>query len=458
MAYDPPMPDSDDMNPRPRDIYTVSRLNREVRVLLEGAFPLLWVEGEISNLARPASGHLYFTLKDSGCQVRCAMFRSRNILLGFRPENGAQVLLRARVGLYEGRGDFQLLVESMQAAGDGLLQLEFERLKRRLAAEGLFDEADKAPLPALPRRIGVITSPSGAAIRDILSVVRRRYPGLELIIYPAPVQGAGAAHALRASLETAIRRAECDTLILARGGGSLEDLWCFNDEALARAIHACPIPVVTGIGHEIDFTIADLVADRRAPTPSAAAELVTPDGTQLRTRLDELRRRLTAAMQDRLRQSRQRLDWSARALIDPRARLQQLAQRCDELQQRLVLAQAAALHRHEARIGALQARIQRFHPGSRIAAMQARLRDLRHRLEAALGHRLTRQQARLALLARALDTVSPLATLERGYAIITTLPEGRIVTDTARLSPGDAVQARLARGRMRCEVKEIHDE
>jgi len=456
MAYDPAMQDAD-MNPRQRDIYTVSRLNREVRALLEGSFPLLWVEGEISNLARPASGHLYFSLKDGDCQVRCAMFRSRNMLLNFRPENGAQVLLRARVGLYEGRGDFQLLIESMQPAGNGRLQLEFEQLKRRLASEGLFDEADKQPLPALPRRIGVITSPSGAAIRDILSVIRRRYPALGIIIYPTPVQGDGAACAIRASLDTAIRRGECDVLILARGGGSLEDLWAFNDEALARAIHACPIPLVTGIGHEIDFTIADFVADHRAATPSAAAELITPDGEQLRLRIKELHRRLTAGTEARLRQWHQTLDWYSRRLVDPRTRLQQLTQRCDELQQRLVLAANACLQRQASHIGSLRATLERHNPGSRIATRQVHIHNLGLRLASGMQRRLDRQQARLAVLMRALDTISPLATLGRGYAIVTALPEGRIVREAASLSPGDAIRTRLARGQLICEVKETHD-
>jgi exodeoxyribonuclease VII large subunit len=257
-----------------RDIWTVSRLTREVRAVLEGSFPLLWVEGEISNLSQPASGHIYFSLKDEASQVRCAMFRNKRLLLGFRPINGQHVLARVRVSLYEGRGDFQLVVEHLEPAGDGALRLEFERLKRKLAAEGMFDPALKRPLPTFPRQVGLITSPSGAAVRDLISVFGRRFPALPLVIYPTQVQGDGAVADLVEMLTLANRRAECDVLILARGGGSLEDLRAFNDEGLARAVRASAIPVVTGVGHEIDLTLADLVADQRGATPSAAAELV----------------------------------------------------------------------------------------------------------------------------------------------------------------------------------------
>ena len=260
-----------------REIFTVSDLNREARELLEGHFPLVWVEGEISNLARPSSGHIYFSLKDEAAQVRCAMFKMRNRLLNFQPENGQQVLARARISLYEARGDFQLIIEHMEETGDGALRRQFELLKHKLFEEGLFDESHKRELPSLPTRLGVITSPSGAAIRDILSVLKRRFPGIPILIYPVPVQGNEAPPAIIDAIKTAGIRKDCDLLILARGGGSLEDLWAFNDESVARAIYHCPIPVVTGIGHEIDFTIADFVADFRAPTPSAAAEYISPD-------------------------------------------------------------------------------------------------------------------------------------------------------------------------------------
>jgi exodeoxyribonuclease VII large subunit len=263
-----------------REIYSISELNSEARVLLEKRFPLIWVEGEISNLARPASGHIYFSLKDEAAQVRCAMFKMHNRLVNFQPKNGQQVLARVRISLYEARGEFQLIVEHMEETGDGALRRQFELLKQKLFEEGLFDEAHKQALPFLPTQLGVITSPSGAAIRDILSVLKRRFPGIPVLIYPVPVQGTEAPQAIVESIHSAAKCQDCDLLILARGGGSLEDLWAFNEETVARAINACPIPIVTGIGHEIDFTIADFVADYRAPTPSAAAEFISPDHTE----------------------------------------------------------------------------------------------------------------------------------------------------------------------------------
>ncbi|HEX6549675.1 MAG TPA: exodeoxyribonuclease VII large subunit, partial [Gammaproteobacteria bacterium] len=292
-----------------RQIYTVSALNRAARGLLETGLPLLWVEGELSNLARPASGHLYFSLKDASAQVRCALFRNRASLLRFTPRDGQHVLVRARVSLYEPRGDYQLQIEHMEDAGHGALQRAFEELKKKLAAEGLFDAASKKPLPAAPHTIGIVTSPSGAAIRDILSVIRRRYPVARVIVYPVPVQGEGAGAKIAAMLQTASTRAECDVLIVSRGGGSLEDLWAFHEEIVARAIHACPIPVVSGVGHEIDFTIADFVADVRAPTPTGAAELATPDSSEWLQALSNLRTRIVQAQNRSLANLRERIEW-----------------------------------------------------------------------------------------------------------------------------------------------------
>jgi exodeoxyribonuclease VII large subunit len=279
------------------DVYSVGRLNREVRLLLEHGMPVVWVEAELSNFSRPGSGHWYFTLKDRDAQVRCAMFRQRNSLVRFTPAEGKLVLARARVGLYEPRGDYQLLVEHMEEAGVGALKREFERLKERLAAEGLFAPELKRPLPGVPRRIGIVTSPTGAAVRDILNILARRFPAAEVLIYPTVVQGAAAVPELLAAIGLASARRECDVLIVARGGGSLEDLWAFNDERVARALRACPMPVVTGIGHEVDFTIADFVADLRAPTPSGAAELVVPDGQAWRVTLARLEGRFQQGMQ-----------------------------------------------------------------------------------------------------------------------------------------------------------------
>lgn len=392
-----------------RTVYSVSRLNREVRGLLEGGIGQLWVQGELSNFSRPASGHWYFSLKDRDAQVRCAMFRMRNARTGFTPRDGQQVLVRARVSLYEPRGDYQLLVEELEDAGLGALQRAFEELKRRLAAEGLFAPERKRPLPTAPRCIGVITSPSGAAIRDILHILARRFPAAAVIIYGVPVQGAAAVPAIVAALELAGARAECDVLILARGGGSLEDLWAFNDERVARAIHRSPLPVVTGIGHEIDFTIADFVADLRAPTPSGAAQLVVPDGEVWRTRLSQLHERFAAAMR--------------RTLASERTALT-----------------------------ALERRLSGAHPGTRLQAMAQRLDELEERLQFALQARLTREDTRLGSLVRALQAVSPLATLERGFAVVTRAHDGELISSAAQVAEGELIEARLASGRLRATV------
>jgi len=308
----------------PRHVLTPSSLNRLVRDLLGDALPQVWIEGELSNVAKPASGHLYFTLKDSGAQVRCAMFKMKASVLRFRPVDGMQVLLRAKVGLYEPRGEFQLVAEYMEPAGEGALQREFEQLKARLDAEGLFDPARKRALPRYARRIGVVTSATGAAIRDVLSVLARRWPLADVEILPVPVQGREAPPAIVAMLRKASASARYDVLLLARGGGSLEDLWAFNDEAVARAIHASAVPVVSAVGHEIDFSIADFVADLRAPTPSAAAELLVPDAVAVDRHLRQLQQRLATLQQRRMQGNAQRVDHLLARLQAqrPQARLQ----------------------------------------------------------------------------------------------------------------------------------------
>jgi exodeoxyribonuclease VII large subunit len=390
-------------------VYTVSRLNREVRELLESGIGQLWVQGELSNFSHPASGHWYFSLKDRDAQVRCAMFRLRNARSGFLPRDGQQVLVRARVSLYEPRGDYQLLVEELEDAGLGALQRAFEELKRRLAAEGLFAPGRKRPLPTAPRCVGVITSPSGAAIRDILHILARRFPVAQVLIYAVPVQGAAAAPAIVAALDLASARAECDVLIVARGGGSLEDLWAFNDERVARAIHRARLPIVTGIGHEIDFTIADFVADVRAPTPSGAAELVVPDAGAWRARLVQLHERFVAAMR------------------------------------RTLGAERAALT-------GLERRLTTSHPGMRLQVMAQRLDELEGRLQFALQARLRREQTRLQALARALQAVSPLATLERGFAVVTRARDGELITSAAQVAAEERIDVRLAVGRLQARV------
>jgi len=448
-----PNPDRDEA--LARDIWTISRLNREVRAVLEGSFPLLWVQGEVSNLSQPASGHLYFTLKDEAAQVRCAMFRPRQRLLKTRPVSGQQVMVRARVSLYDARGDFQLIVEHLEPAGEGLWRLELERLKQRLAAEGLFDEAAKRPLPAFPRQVGLITSPSGAAVRDLTTVLARRLRSLPIVIYPVAVQGEGAAAEIARALALAAERAECDVLILARGGGAYEDLMAFNDERVVRAIRAVPIPVVTGIGHEIDITLADLAADRRAPTPSAAAELVSPSAEHLVQRLVALQRRLQSAVQRPVTAARQRLAAMARhlGLLHPAARLRQQAQTLDDLERRLTLAIQARLDsdRRDLRTAILQ--LAARSPGPRLAPLRERTRWLGQRLGRAIAQDLAARRTRLAELARGLDALSPLGTLSRGYALVTRLPDGALVRRAGDAPPGTRVAARLAEGQLTCRVE-----
>jgi exodeoxyribonuclease VII large subunit len=432
----------------------VARLTSEVRTVLDGSFPLVWVRGEISNLAQPASGHLYFSLKDEAAQVRCAMFRAKRLLIGFRPENGQQVLVRARVTLYEPRGDFQLVVEHIEPGGEGALRMELERLKQRLAAEGLFAEAAKRPLPSFPRQVGLVTSPSGAAVLVLLTVLGRRLPALPVLIYPAQVQGTGAVESLIAALSLADLRRECDVLILARGGGSLEDLAAFNDESLVRAIRACTIPVVTGVGHEVDITLADLAADRRAATPSAAAELVAPSAEHLAQRLGALATRLARSEGRSIEARRQRLAAVLRhlALLHPSARLERGAQRLDDLDWRLADSVQRRLQRLAARLGSARLGLQGASPAGRLERASGMLDGLIRRLDWSGRRALEHASERLVRAVGGLAARSPLATLARGYAIVTRIDDGAVVRDAAEAPPGTAITARLARGSLRAVV------
>jgi exodeoxyribonuclease VII large subunit len=437
-----------------REVYTVSRLNREARNLVEGGFPPLWIEGELSNLSRPGSGHVYFSLKDHDAQVRCAMFRTAATRLRFELRDGVKVLARARVTMYEARGEFQLQVEHLEEAGEGALRRAFEALKARLASEGLFDQAAKRALPQLPRRIGLLTSPAGAALRDVLHVLARRFPAIPVIVYPIPVQGAEAAPRIARMLRTASRRAECDVLILTRGGGSLEDLWPFNEEIVARAIRASAIPVVSAVGHEIDVTIADFAADLRAPTPSAAAELVVPDAQDWMRQLHTLSGRLLRAGRRGLSRARERWSWLGGRLAHqhPRARLRQQTQRLDELTLRLCAAQNRGLERVRTRVERAAARLAATSPAVRIERLAEHASTLARRLRERMQRRIEREHTSLATAARALQAVSPLATLARGYAIVNTA-DGEVVRDAQQVAPGDRIDARLARGRLSAIVQ-----
>jgi len=437
-----------------RDIYTISRLNRETRSLLEGSFPLLWIEGEISNLARPASGHFYFSLKDENAQVRCAMFRNRNMNLGFTPENGMQVLVRAKVGLYEARGEFQMLIEHMEESGDGALQRAFEQLKHKLDNEGLFAAQHKKELPALPRQIGIITSPTGAAVHDVLTTLQRRFASLPVVIYPVPVQGKDAAEQIANMIKIADSRNECDVLLLCRGGGSLEDLWSFNEEVVARAIYQCQIPIITGIGHEIDFTIADFVADHRAPTPTGAAEVISPDKQEWLTRLSHLQHRLYSNIKNSFSRKQQQFAGLQKRLQHPGRRLMDMNQRLDELESRLGRACKVSIDRRLSQLEHTQERLLRHSPLHRIQVLQTRNQNNSRRLSTSMQHLLNQFQNRFKQATHGLDAVSPLATLDRGYSIISD-EKRQIIRQASQTKKGAQIKARLAEGQLYCQVTEV---
>ena len=438
---------------------TVSQLNRKARTLLEQGIARLWVEGEISNMSRPASGHIYFSLKDEAAQVSAAWFRQRQRgpAIGFK--NGDKVLAYGRVSLYEARGNFQFIVEQMEPAGEGVLKQRYEALKKKLLAEGLFEEDRKQALPALPGRIGVITSPSGAAIRDIVSVLGRRFPSVPVIIYPAAVQGDAAPGELVAALQTAIQRNECEVLIIGRGGGSLEDLWAFNDETLARTIADCPIPIVSAVGHEVDFTICDFVADVRAPTPSGAAEIVVPDRSDWLHRIGALALRIGRIGQRSVEDRAQTLDWLGRRLLaaSPEAKLRRQHSSLRENRARLVAAMNRQLLERTNDAQALRGELMQLSPALAVQRSIARLAGLRQQLATGAHDALSDVRHRLALLGRALHSVSPLATLDRGYAIVKNA-QGKVVTTAAAVKSGDEIRASLSKGELVANVTKVIDE
>jgi exodeoxyribonuclease VII large subunit len=437
-----------------REVLTVSQLNGRARVLLEDVFTNIWVEGEISNLARPASGHVYFTLKDSGAQVRCALFRNNAARVRQALKDGLAVKVRGKVSLFEGRGDYQLILDTVEPAGDGALRLAFDALKEKLSAEGLFSAERKVPLPAHPRRIGIISSPTGAVIRDIISVFRRRAPNIELTLIPTAVQGREAIAQIVRALKLADARG-FDALILARGGGSLEDLWCFNEEAVARAIAACVTPIVSAVGHETDVSISDFVADVRAPTPSAAAELLAPDSSDLGRRLESLQRRLLLRIQNRLAHDRLRLDSLARRLRHPGERLRQQAQRLDDLDMRLRRAFEQRLNQRRERLARLDTRLAAQHPGRALALLKQRLDNLAERLPRAMRQTLATRRQHLQVQVQTLQVVSPLATLSRGYSIL--LDErGQAIRSAAQTRNGQRLTARLGEGELQVRVEDNH--
>ena len=433
-------------------VLTVSELNRMARRALESQLPLLWVEGEVSNFTRAASGHWYFSLKDANAQVRCVMFRGRNQFADFTPANGDHIELRALPSLYEARGEFQLGAESIRRAGAGRLYEAFLKLKAKLEAEGLFDPAKKRALPRFPHCLGIVTSPQAAALHDVLTALARRMPGLPVILYPTPVQGAGAGAQIAAAIRTAAGRAECDVLLVCRGGGSLEDLWAFNDEAVARAIAASPMPVVSGVGHETDFTLADFAADLRAPTPTAAAELASPLRQELRQQLDHLARQLRHHLARRQHGEMQRLDYLARRLLHPAEQLRRQRLALTPLAQRLHRAVRTRLAHEQLQIARLNQRL--VTPLHAIRREQQRLDALDARARRAMEGGRVRRRLTLARLASSLAHLNPEGVLARGYSIVQR-ENGAIVQDAATLDAGDSIGIRFHRGRARATVDSV---
>jgi exodeoxyribonuclease VII large subunit len=445
------MPEPGAFGPPAREILSVSDFTRRVKTALEGAFASLWLTGEVSNLRRAPSGHVYLTLKDAEAQVRAVIWGSTARYLKRLPADGDQVLCRGRVTVYEPRGEYQVVVDYLEPAGVGDLYRQFEAVKARLQAEGLFDPARKRPLPALVRRLAVVTSPTGAAVRDILQVLRRRAPGMAVLMVPAPVQGRDAPRRLIEALAAAVDHGDCEAVVVARGGGSLEDLAAFNDEGLARAIAACPLPVVAGVGHETDLTIADLVADARAPTPSAAAELLSSPWVEGRARAEEHYGRLVNAMRAGLATRRLTAEAAGARLLDPAERLRRLIQRVDDLRLTLGALTARRLTAAQHAAGTAAARLAGASPAARIPLLSERTEALAARAGRAARGRLETARADLALLSGRLEGLSPMGVLARGYAVARR--DGRVVTDAARVRAGDRVDVRLHRGELHTRVE-----
>lgn len=438
-----------------RQIYTVTQINHAVHTLLEDTFAAIWVEGEVSNLSRPSSGHCYFSLKDAQAQIRCALFQNRAFLFRNIPHNGQQVLVRGRVSLYQPRGDYQIIVEYVEAAGDGALRQAYDALRRRLEQEGCFATERKQPIPRFPRQIGIISSATGAAIRDAIITLRRRCPSLPILLYPTPVQGEGAAEHIAHTIRLASVRRDCDVLLLVRGGGSLEDLWAFNEEIVARAIFDCAIPLVSGIGHETDVTIADFAADRRAATPTAAAELVSPDCTEWLHQIRLLEQRLQRAIDYGLQYRRQSLTNIQQRLSQqsPQRRLPLHNQRLDELEQRLQQALRRHIHTKSLRLQALTGRLRTPMVIAHLSAQRQQMQTVVWRLLSSIQHCLHTASQRTQHLSARLQTLSPLATLTRGYCILRRPDTGQILHRASDGIVGEVVEALLSEGRLQCEIK-----
>ena len=458
MVKSPSMSDLNNNN-----IYSVSGLNRSVADLLEAEYAWIWVEGEISNLAQPASGHIYFSLKDHSAQVSCAMFKGRNRTLKFQPENGNQVLVRAKVSLYQPRGNYQLIVDRMEEAGDGALRRQFEQLKAKLVAEGLFDETRKLEIPELPECISIITSKTGAAIHDVLSVIERRFPSIPVKLFPVPVQGTEAAPAICNAIKLIGDQANngqlsCDVILLVRGGGSLEDLWSFNEESVARAIAECPIPIVSGVGHEVDVTIADYVADIRAATPTAAAETVTPDQSSWAQSFDWHQQRLQQLVSDKIERHQEQVQWIHRRLQTqhPENQIRSSEEKTAELIKRLIRASRVTLNYSHNKLLTTNAQLQTHNPKKLLKQQQQSVNYLTSRLQQASFNSYSKKTSQLSNVVRTLNAISPLQTLERGYSI-TLNSKGKTVTSIEQVKSGDVIETRLHNGRIISRVESLTD-
>ncbi|MFQ5508753.1 MAG: exodeoxyribonuclease VII large subunit [Leptospirillia bacterium] len=439
-----------------REILSVAELTHRVRDTLQGAFGAVWLVGEVSNLAAPASGHVYLTLKDTEAQIRGVIWNSTARFMKDRPKNGDQVLCRGRITVYEPRGEYQLVIDYLEPAGVGALYRRIEALKAKLTAEGLLDKEIKKPLPALPQRVGIVTSATGAALHDVLTVLERRAPSISVLLSPTPVQGTDAPARIVTAIEALVAHGGIDALIVARGGGSLEDLMAFNDEGVARAIAACPLPVVAGVGHETDTTIADLVADVRAPTPSAAAEILSAPWVDLKDRIGELSAYLRQSLLSRLAEAHLKLDRVRAGLVDPRDRLRHLIQRVDDLRLHLQRGGRRRLERAAAAHHALALRLLAATPLTRVPQFKEKVHALHLRLTRAVRGKVRQDGARLAEVSGKLEELSPMGVLARGFALVR--KDGRVLRSTDRVSTGDRVSVRLSRGALLCRVDEVHPE
>lgn len=438
-------------------IYSVSELNQETKNLLSIHFSSIQIEGEISNLSAPVSGHIYFSLKDNKAQIRCAMFKSQKQSLNFTPKNGQQVIISAQVSLYEARGDYQLIASTMKEAGEGDLQIAFETLKNKLKNEGAFEPHLKQILPAIPSSIGVITSPTGAAIQDILSVLKRRFPATSVTIYPTTVQGTLAKNEICSALKVANNLKQVDVIILARGGGSIEDLWAFNEECVARAIINSDIPIISGIGHDTDFTISDFVADLHAPTPSVAAERAVPNKANWSTHLQIIKGRLERCITHQLLISQQSLYWTKKRLQQrhPRQKLQDYAQTLDDSAQKLLNILQTKIKYQQRLLNNQQHALKQQNPSVKIAHYKEQQLYLATHLKRAMQHKLEKVQQQHIYLVQRLQSISPLATLERGYAIVSQENSSTIINSSQKVSINDTVDVRLSHGKLTCQITDI---